>query len=197
MKVETNDPKKKQVSEGILMDEHSTAAYLPYQAINEFMRDDFRVSVIQKVLIQSSSLAPELREPINQLTRKFVQVPGFRNSAKAPARVRIKPSAEVFMKNAEFTVAILNAWGSLNPVLEKQVTDLLSERGWELPPLQNNPGAAPGFLTDWPDSESFDSIQHAFQEKYPETDADPDEIGLMVVWSSGRLPYHSNELEKS
>ena len=177
------------------MDENTTETYLPFHAINEFMRDDFRVSVIQKVLIQSSSLAPELREPINQLTRKFVQVPGFRNSAKAPAKVRIKPSAEVFLKNAAFTAAILNAWGSLNPDLEKQVTDLLSERGWELPPMQNIPGSAPGFLTDWPDSESFDSIQHAFQEKYPETHADPDEIGLMVVWSSGRLPYRSGESE--
>lgn len=172
-----------------------TVHYLPYNAINEFMRDDYRREIIQKVLSEATSLSSELREPIDRHTRQIVQVPGFRNSAKAPVRLRLKSSIEAFMTNAEFTQAILAAWVSLHPGLEKQVSELLIERGWEVTTNLKSKDRPPGFLMTWPDGEDFESILHAYEEKFIENNSNSDDINLMVVWTGGALPYRTGEEE--
>ena len=173
------------------MNENAATSYLPFHAINEFMRDDFRMDIIRKTLIGLPSLPAEFREPIDRITRRIVQVPGFRNSAKAPAGMRFKPSAESFKTNPDFAGSIINAWASLQPDLMKQVSDLLIERNWELPSGSILQDRAPGFLPTWPNGESFETVQQAFQEKYSNSEVSPDDISLMVVWLSGSLPYQN------
>jgi len=172
------------------MDEKETTSTLPFHAINEFMRDDFRMEIIRKTLLALPSLSSEFREPIDRLTNRFIQVQGFRNSAKAPVGMRLKPSAETFKKNPEFARSIVSTWAAINPELIKQVSDLLVERNWQ-PMSAGNLNDQPGFLTTWPSGESFETVIIAFQEKYPDSTQNPDEVSLMVVWVSGRLPYNS------
>lgn len=166
-----------------------TAELIPFHALNEFMREDYRLHVIRTVLSARPNLPDHLGKPIDQLTKKFVKVPGFRNAERAPARVRAAPTAEAFEKHPEMVAAILAAWGEVNSVLRRQVYDLLSARGWNLLPLDAQRARLPGFFIRWPKSEEFEALHAAFNEMYPEAGASPDDISLMVVWVSCRLPY--------
>jgi hypothetical protein len=163
--------------------------FLPFHVINEFMRDDFRLAVVRSVLHGVSSLPADYRDPIDRLTRKFVKVPGFRNSSLAPAGVRVVPTANAFEKNPELVGAILAAWAGRHTELRQQVYDLLAARKWELLPIEVNRARLPGFMIHWPKGEDFEVINKAFIEMYPSADVNRDDVSLMVVWLGARLPY--------
>lgn len=170
-----------------------TIQYLPFHAINEFMRPDFRLSVIRTALTALPTLPENRRLPIDLMTRQAVKVPGFRNSAKAPAALKARPMAEAFEKSPELVAAVLSAWSETHTALRQQVYDLLSARGWELLPPEADRTQLPGFLPTWPKGEDFDLLNQAFQKAHPDDPAGADDISLMVVWLSGRLPYQSAE----
>ena len=166
-----------------------TAQFLPFHAVNEFMRTDYRLAVVRTTLNSVPDLPESFRIPIDQMTRRFVQVPGFRNSSKAPLNKRVKPTAEAFEKSPHLVAAILSAWAEAHSDLRQQVYDLLVERGWDLLPPAADRTQLPGFLVTWPKGESFDLLTQAYAQKYLKTPASSDDISLMVVWLSARLPY--------
>ncbi len=192
---------------------------LPFHAINEFMRPDFRLSVVRDVLSDLPRLSEERQSAINQLTRKLVKVPGFRNSEKAPAIVKTIPLAKSFEKSPELVGAILAAWADLRSELRQQMYDLLKARSWKIMPavenlnietittelLQNwailpaelDRSKLPGFYIWWPKGEDFDTLYNNFTTSYPDSDASLDQVGLMAVWLSLRLPYHIEGEEES
>jgi hypothetical protein len=163
--------------------------FIPFHAINEFMREDFRLKVVRIALHALPQLPSDVREPIEKLTRRIVKVPGFRNSALAPAGVRVTPTANAFEKNPELVSAILAAWVETQTELKQQVFDLLTERGWEMLPIEVNRSKLPGFLIHWPKGEDFENINTAFREKYPQESVISDDVSLMTVWLGDRLPY--------
>jgi hypothetical protein len=165
------------------------AQFLPFHAINEFMRPDFRLEVIRTVLNALPNLPDRVRESIDRYTKKYIQVQGFRNSSKSPASVRVKPTAEAFERRPDLVAAILSAWAEVHPVLSQQVFDLLTARNWEVLPPDADRTKLPGFLTSWPQGEDFDILNTAYQEMYPDVEPVGDDVSLMVVWLSGRLPY--------
>lgn len=171
------------------------AEFLPFHAINEFMRNDYRLTVVRNTLHGLPALPGKYSAPIDQLTKKFVRVPGFRNSVKAPARVKATPLAETFEKNPELVAAILNAWAELQHELRQQVFDLLKGRGWEVLPVEGDRTKFPGFLVRWPKDQNFETLNQAYKEAYPESKATNDDITLMLVWVSMRLPFKEEELE--
>jgi hypothetical protein len=176
--------------------EESKAQFLPFHAINEFMRDDYRLTVVRAALAAQPDLPEEMQQSIERQTKKSVQVPGFRNSAKAPAAVRAKPTADAFAKNPRLVAAILAAWTEAHPELRQQVFDLLTERDWPLVPIDADRTKLPGFVTKWPKDESFEILNKTFHEKYPDSTANDDDVSLMVVWMSCRLPYQFAETEQ-
>jgi hypothetical protein len=179
-------------------DQDKKAQFLPFHAINEFMRDDYRLEVIRTALIALPSLPDANQSLVNRMTRKFVTVPGFRNSTKAPTLLRSKASTEVFEKNPQFVAAILSAWAEAHPDLRRHVYDLLVERGWEIFPVEADRTKLPGFMVTWPQGENFEMINIAFTEKYPgHSQPNSDDISLMVVWLSARLPYHTTPGEET
>ena len=185
--------------------------FLPFHAINEFMRDDFRLAVIRSAFGALGSLPESQRLTLNRLTGKLVKIPGFRHSDKAPALVRAIPTVKAFEKSPELVAAILNAWAEAHSSLRMQVYEILVGRGWKtfsaemlspanLPslksekdwgilPVEADRTKLPGFLAFWPKGESFESLYQSFSEKFPETQASLDEISLMAVWLALRLPY--------
>ena len=175
--------------------ENKQARFLPFHAINEFMRPDFRTEVVRATLLALPGLPDDRRSQIEKITRRAVKVPGFRNSAKAPASLRVKPTAEAFEKNAGLVAAILSGWSESHPELRGQVSDLLAERGWEILPADADRTKLPGFLTRWPKGEDFETLTAAFVERYPDSESGSDDVSLMVVWLSGRLPYELVEDE--
>ncbi len=170
------------------------AELLPYHALNEFMRNDYRLNVVRNTLHGLPALPDHFRAPIDRLTKKFVRVPGFRNSEKAPARVKAAPLAETFEKNPELVSAVLNAWAELHHELRQQIFDLLKGRGWEVLPVEADRTKFPGFLIHWPKGDNFEVLNQAYQEAYPESAATTDDVSLMIVWVAMRLPYKEEEL---
>jgi hypothetical protein len=173
--------------------ENQTAQFLPFNAINEFMRPDYRLEVIRVTLNSLPNLPENYRTPIYQLTRAIVQVPGFRNSAKAPLVKRVKPTSDAFEKSPHLVAAILSAWAEVHSNLRQKVFELLSERGWEVLPPTIDRTQLPGFIMTWPNGESFEQLTQAFAEKHPGLSENNDDISLMTVWLSVRLPYQFEE----
>lgn len=174
-----------------------TLEYLPFHAINDFMRDDYRLEVIRSTLQALPGLPADFQTAIDQLTRTWIQVPGFRNSSKAPAGKRIKPTTEAFEKNPALVAAILSAWAESHKELRQQVYDVLMNRGWAVLPPAADRTQLPGFLARWPAGEDFETLGQAFRDANPEGNYNSDDISLMVVWLSGRLPYKVEDEEEA
>jgi hypothetical protein len=85
--------------------------------------------------------------------------------------------------------AILAAWTEAHAALKEKVQALLEARQWEILPIDADRTKLPGFITIWPRGENFEVINQAFKEMYPDTEVSDDDVSLMVVWISGRLPY--------
>jgi len=163
--------------------------FLPFHAINEFMRPDYRKDVVRIALQAAPSMPDDMRLSLDRLVKKVVKVPGFRDGSKAPTPLKVKPAAEAFEKKPDLVGAVLAIWAQSKPELRQQVYDLLVEKEWEVLPAEANRAKLPGFATVWPKGQSFEDLNQAFHEKYPQVDASSDDITLMVVWVSGRLPY--------
>lgn len=171
------------------MNKDKELSFFPYHAINEFMTDEYRESVIRSVLLSRAKLPEEYNSNIDRAIKKSVTIPGFRNSAKAPAQLRVKPTIDSFQKNPALVAAILAAWAELHTPLRQDVYDLLISRGWELMPVEANRTKLPGFLTKWPKGEEFETLYQAFTASITGTAPEMNDVSLMVVWLSGRLPY--------
>jgi hypothetical protein len=162
---------------------------VPFHALNEFMRADYRLHVVRTVLSALPSLPANLRSAVDRQIKKHVRVQGFRSSDKAPARVKALPTAEAFEDHPELVAAVLEAWAEVNPALRQQIYDLLGERGWQLLPLDIQRSQMPGFFIHWPQSEEFEILQKEHRQHNPDSQASDDDISLMVVWVGVRLPF--------
>ena len=163
--------------------------FFHFHTINEFMLPDFRQQVLTQVITNIESLPPELRSQLSAQIRQLVKVPGFRNSSQAPAVVKVRGSIQAFERSPQFAANVLSAWSELNASLRQQVYDFLVQRGWKVLPVEADRTTVPGFLTRWPKAEQFDVLDEAFRAAPPETTSSKDDISLMVVWISTRLPY--------
>lgn len=175
--------------------EKKEVSFLPFHAINEFMIDEYRLEVIRLVLGSLDSLPDGIRSQIEHNTKHAVKIPGFRNSLKAPAQLKVKPTVDAFQKSPGLVAAILAGWTELHPELRQQVYDLLITRNWELLPIDADRTRLPGFITKWPKGEDYDVLFQAFIDAYPEAQVEKNDVALMVVWLSNRLPYQFVEGE--
>jgi hypothetical protein len=178
-----------------MADSKKRIAFLPFHAINEFMRPDFRQAVIHATLQALPSLPNNYQSAVNGLIKKSVQIPGFRNSLQAPLALKVKPVIAAFEKNPAFVAAILSAWAFSKPELAQNVYGLLQSRSWEVMPPESDRTKLPGFLPDWPENEEFTALDQAYHEMFPQDLTNADDINLMVVWLSGRLPWEKSTNE--
>lgn len=169
------------------------AEFLPFHAINEFMVNDFRLQVIQTVFSNYDRLPGERKSAINGLVKRFVQVPGFRNSTQAPAGVKARASVSVFERRPEFAAQILQGWTELHTDLRQKVYDFLKAREWEVLPADADRTKLPGFIPDWPEGQDYDVLGKAYSEMYPEDNPGENDLRLMIVWLASRLPYDMYE----
>jgi hypothetical protein len=189
--------------------------FLPFHAINEYMRPDFRLKVIRDTLSAQANLEEHLSNELNQQIKKNVNIPGFRSSDKAPALVKVVPTSKAFEKNPDLVAVILSAWAELNPELRDQIysvlkslnwkffpdedvefsTAFISEaiKDWPIFPIKMNRRKLPGFYTHWPKGDDFEAIYKKYTELYPDSGASIDKVGLMTVWLAMRLPYQVDE----
>ncbi len=185
--------------------------FLPFHAINEYMRPDFRLKVIRETLNAQSSLEEHLTHELNQKIKNYVTVPGFRSSEKAPALVKVLPTSKAFEKYPDLAAVILACWAEIQSDLRGQAFNVLKERNWHIFPYNEavTPSVSfteaikewpvfpismdrtklPGFYIHWPKGEDFDVLYKTFSELFPDSDASIDKVSLMVVWLTMRLPF--------
>jgi hypothetical protein len=168
-------------------------AYLPFHAINQFMMDDYRRTVIRAAVNAQRTVDSGLSGNLDKQVRRHVTIPGFRNSVKAPPALKARHLEEPFEKHPEVVGAVVSVWAAARPELRDQVFQLLSSRAWQVMPADADRSRLPGFLTRWPSGEDFESLVEAFHEMYPELEVEDDDISLMVVWLSGRLPVDTED----
>ncbi len=171
------------------------AQFIPFNALNEFMIADFRRAVIHETLSKIDQASEEQQKAIKNLIRKMVKVHGFRNSALAPLPLKVNGAVNSFERSAEFVKHIVQAWAEIKQEMRHKTYQLLSERNWEVFPEDMDRGQLPGFLTRWPAAEDFEVLVNAYREKYPEDEISDDDICLMLVWISGRLPVEMVEAQ--
>ncbi len=176
--------------------EEKKVSFLPFHAINEFMTSEYRLEVIRSTLTALHDLPEKFQIPINKLTGRLVKIPGFRHSLKAPTPLRVKPTVDAFEKSPDLVAAILSAWAQAHAGLREEIYTLLQARHWEILPIDAERDRLPGFITVWPHGENFDVLNQAFKEMFPEATVSSDDVSLMVVWISGRLPYQFTDSEE-
>jgi hypothetical protein len=189
--------------------------FLPFHAINEYMRPDFRLAVVRFTLTSQANLPEPFANNLNHEIKKCVKVPGFRSSDKAPALMKVYPASKAFEKNPDLVASILSCWVELQSELRDQVYQLLKTRKWKIfqeaegvdfesisielikewPifPINFNRSKLPGFFTHWPKDEDFDVLYNNFATLFPNAESSIDKVSLMVVWLTMRLPYHVDE----
>jgi len=171
-----------------MTEEKPKMEFIPFHAINEFMRSDYRMILLRNTLLALPDLSSRTQASVNKLTKKHVKVPGFRNSAKAPASVKAVAMVKPFEQQPKLVAAILSAWAEANPELCQQIFDILIGFDWKLLPLEANRARLPGFLSQWPEEQDYEAIYDTFAEAYPESEYGIDDVSLMAVWLSLRLP---------
>lgn len=164
--------------------------FLSFAAINEFMRDDYRLSVITEVLSHLDKVPADQRNMINKLISKHVSIQGFRNSNLAPVGRKAKSSVDMYLASGPYCAAILEGWFRLHPELADAVYQVLKEKEWQnLQLLELDRSKLPGFQIHWPKSDTFDVLIKAVRAIKPFEDESDDNLSLMAVWVGVRLPY--------
>ena len=189
--------------------------FLPFHAINEFMRPDFRLTVIRETLTNQESLPEALSTELNHQIKKNVTIPGFRSSDKAPALVKVLPTSKAFEKKPDLVAAILSSWAEYHSELRNQIYLQLKSQNWKvlsetdeinieslsvnfinewpILPIKMDRSKMPGFYTRWPKGQDFETLYKSYTQLYPNSEISIDKVSLMVVWLSLRLPYHLDQ----
>ncbi|MBI9048303.1 MAG: hypothetical protein JEZ00_02700 [Anaerolineaceae bacterium] len=168
--------------------ENKEIATLPFHVINEFMVSPYRLGILSQVFEQQKNISTSHSKGIHNIIKSSLKVPGFRNAALAPLPIKVKHAEQIFEKNPEFAKHILAGWYEINPELAKIVFSFLESREWKLLPLKLDRSNLPGILPTWPEKEDFETLTTAFVEAYPEYTDKTDDVTLMIVWISNRLP---------
>jgi len=170
---------------------------LPLISLNVFLLPDFRREILTTVLNQKDNLPPEIKQEFRQAIKEFVKISGFRNPLAAPQALQVRAMESPFEKESRFVKAILSSWADLKLDLGAKVQSVLPELGFEpndQAPLYPDPENA--FAVGWPEDLSFEKLADLVKQK-TETDASSNEISLMTVWLTGRLPGSEPTTEQS
>ena len=170
--------------------------FAQFHTINEFMIDEYRVQVLQDVLGNLDKI-PHNKKAVAGQIKRHVKIPGFRNSNQAPLPLKVKGAVKTYKNNPEFVAHILSGWAELHQDLSRNVYNFLASREWELLPLETDRTKLPGFMITWPEDESFDVLTDAYLDyDKDEQQQNDDDIRLMIVWLSTRLPYQISHAQE-
>ena len=163
--------------------------FIPFHAINEFMMNDFRLHVFQVAFAGLNRLSGERRSALNNIIKRHIKVPGFRNSLQAPAGIKARAAISTFEKQPELVAQVVQAWSELNPDLRQKVFEFLTARDWQLLPIDADRTKLPGFMVEWPEGQTYDVLDQAFAQMFPDYSGEVNDLRLMIVWLANRLPY--------
>ena len=113
-----------------MIEEKQQIEYLPFNAINEFMRDDYRLAILSEIFTNFEKLSSAQRSHIGKFVSKYATIQGFRNANLAPVGRKAKACVTLFERSSEFAAEIVDSWVSLHNDLAETVFSLLTEKKW-------------------------------------------------------------------
>jgi len=161
---------------------------LPYKAINVFIEEDYLQKVLEIVLSSLSKMEKGDRISFINDFKQYVSVLGFRNPIRAPLTIQVKAYLSAFEAKDEVIPFTLSAWAKLNAALADLVKNYLDSEGWKELMIERKFNEGDGFLNDWPEKLTFDKLVKNFKKANPDADFSRDDIILMALWISGKLP---------
>ncbi len=165
---------------------------LSYKSINIYIDREYLESVIQFVLSNKQHLSKDEQISFTKSFNQYVNVLGFRNPSRAPQPLQINAYATAFEGKDEVVPFTLSTWAKLKPGLAGNVVAWLESEGWKDLELVREYQEDGGFLSEWPKKLKFDKLVKDFNKAYQDGDHDHNDIILMVLWVSGKLPEDSS-----
>jgi hypothetical protein len=161
---------------------------LPYKAINVFIDQEYLMKVADNILTKVKKLPKKDQIDFNQFMRKHINVLGFRDSSRAPLPLQVNALIKAFEEKDEVVPYMLSVWAKINKKFAKEVKSWLAEEGWKDLATTREFNEESGFIEDWPKKLTFDKLVKDYQKANPDAKFERDDLVLMVLWISGKLP---------
>lgn len=168
--------------------------YLPYKTINVYIDRQYLEDLVKSILNNKESLPKEDQIAFAKTFKKYVTILGFRNVTRAPLPLQVNAYADAFEEKEEVIPFTLSTWTKLRPDLAEKVKSWLESQGWENLAMKREYSETDGFINEWPEDLSLDQLVADFTKAYPDEEYLRDDMILMVLWISGRLPQDQTEL---
>ena len=161
---------------------------IPFKAINVYINEDYLETILISVLTGYKKLPKQAQIEFTVFLRKYVTVLGFRDPSRAPLTLQANALAKAFEGKDEVVPYVLSVWAKVNKKFAGQVESWLKDQGLKNLTTEREYAEDAGFTLDLPKKFAFDKLEKAFSKDNPDTKFDRDDLILMVLWISGRLP---------
>ena len=166
----------------------------PYKAINVFLDRDYLEQFLEKLLKEKETLPKKVQISFNNELKKYVTILGFRNPVRAPLPLQVNAYASAFEEKDEVIPFTLSTWTKIASEFAEGVMTWLQVDGWDDIALERQFDENEGFKKEWPEALTFDKLVEGFKKANPDLDFSRNDIILMVLWISGRLPNQEIDL---
>lgn len=167
---------------------------LPYKTLNVFINHDYLEHILGDLLKRKDALSKADQIAFTTEFRRYVTILGFRNPIRAPHSLQLNAYVSAFEQKNEVIPYTLNTWIKLNRDLADKVMKWLDSQGWDNLALEREFGEADGFSTQWPEGVTFEKLVDEFKKAHPKLELSNDDLILMMVWISGRLPREQTNI---
>lgn len=162
--------------------------YLPYKTINVFIESDYLRIILENIIKNINKLPKEDQISFGQSFREYVNILGFRNPMRAPLPLKVNAYLRAFEDMDEVIPFTLSIWTKIHRDFASEVKSWLESEGWTGLSLERDFDETEGFVSNWPESLTFEKLTKEFEKAHPELDYDEDDLILMILWISGKLP---------
>lgn len=168
--------------------------YLPYKTINVFVERDHLRKTLEHIIKNINTLSKEDQISFGKEFREYVDILGFRNSMRAPLPLQVNAYVRAFEDMDEVIPFTLSTWTKIRKDFALKVKDWLDSEGWKALDLERNFDETEGFIREWPETFTFEKMIKGFEKANPDYDFDDNDLLLMVLWISGKLPNEDYRL---
>lgn len=161
---------------------------VPFKAINVYINQDYLESIMKVVLTGYKKLSKQQQIDFTRFLRKYVTILGFRDPSRAPLSLQINALAKAFEEKDEVVPYVLSIWATINKKLAADVQTWLEEKKFDNLAAERAYAEDAGFTPDFPEKMTFDKLEKDFAKANPDAKYERDDLILMVLWISGRLP---------
>jgi hypothetical protein len=168
--------------------------YLPYKTINVLMDRDYLDQILEDVLVGKNKLSKKEQITFSNQFRHYIKVLGFRNPTIAPFPLQLRAYRSAFIEKDEVIPFTLSVWVKTHLEFADKVKTWMENNDWKTLGFEREYQESEGFTNAWPDNLSLDQLVSNFEKDHPDAKFDRNDLILMVIWLSGKLPQEESQL---